>query len=145
MRGKLIFITGGIRSGKSAFAERITSELGREITYIATAQALDAEMKHRIDLHRQRRPDNWNTVEEPIKVTESVLEHGRNCDAILLDCMTILLSNLMFAQEEKTGQQFQKEFQNEIIEEISSLAKAARDARAHVVIVSNEVGMTLVS
>lgn len=144
-RGKLVFVTGGIRSGKSAFAERITSELGQTITYVATAEALDDEMKLRIELHRQRRPDNWVTVEEPLKVTAVLKEYGSKCDVIMLDCLTILTSNLMFAREQAAGQEFKKEMQNEIIEEIEALARAARDAEAHVVIVSNEVGMTLVS
>lgn len=144
MAGKLIFVTGGIRSGKSAFAEEVTSRLGEQVTYIATAQALDEEMKHRIRLHRERRPGNWTTVEEPLQVTGVITEYGGKCDVIMLDCMTILLSNMMFEQEQKHGE-FRREFQDEMIEEICSLARAAKETSAHVVIVSNEVGMTLVS
>lgn len=145
MKGKLVFVTGGIRSGKSAFAEEVTAQLGTAIAYIATAEALDDEMEHRIKLHRERRPDNWTTVEEPLQVTDKVRALGIEFDVIMLDCLTILLSNMMFAEEQKAGGEFKKEFQDAIIEEISSLAKAARESRAHVVIVSNEVGMTLVS
>ncbi len=145
MRGKLVFVTGGIRSGKSTFAEKITSELGEKIVYIATAEALDEEMRHRIALHRARRPDTWTTVEEPVKVTGEIINHGSKCDVIMLDCLTVLLSNLMFEKEKEKGKEFQKEFQAEILEEIRSLAEAAKEAEAHVVIVSNEVGMTLVS
>ena len=144
-RGKLVFVTGGIRSGKSAFAEKLTAELGQAITYVATSEALDDEMQLRIELHRQRRPDNWKTVEEPLKVSAVLQEYGGKCDVIMLDCLTILISNLMFAREREAGQEFQKEMQNGIIEEIGALARAAKDAKAHVVIVSNEVGMTLVS
>lgn len=144
-RGKLVFVTGGIRSGKSAFAEKITAELGQTIIYVATSEALDDEMKLRVQLHRQRRPDNWQTVEEPLKVTAVVQEYGDKCDVIMLDCLTILISNLMFAREREAGQDFQKEMQDGIIKEIDALARAARDVKAHVVIVSNEVGMTLVS
>lgn len=145
MRGKLVFITGGIRSGKSTFAEKITAGLGSRIAYIATAKALDEEMKYRIKLHRDRRPWNWTTVEEPLRVTGVVIDYGPKSEVILLDCLTLLLSNLMFEQEQLAGTEFQKEFQDQVLLEISSLAKAAREARAHVVIVSNEVGMTLVS
>ncbi|MDT3699681.1 MAG: bifunctional adenosylcobinamide kinase/adenosylcobinamide-phosphate guanylyltransferase [Thermincola sp.] len=144
-RGKLVFVTGGIRSGKSSFAEKLTAELGQKITYVATAEALDDEMKLRIELHRQRRPDNWTTVEEPLQVTAVLRDYGSNCDVIMLDCMTVLISNLMFAKEQAAGHEFQKEMQGDIIAEIEALAKAARAAKAHVVVVSNEVGMTLVS
>ncbi|PKM81827.1 MAG: bifunctional adenosylcobinamide kinase/adenosylcobinamide-phosphate guanylyltransferase [Firmicutes bacterium HGW-Firmicutes-14] len=145
MRGKLIFVTGGIRSGKSEFAERLTAGMGGRITYIATAQALDDEMRHRIRLHRERRPDTWKTVEEPYRVAQAIREHGRDSQVVMIDCLTILVSNLMFRIEEIKGQEFKKEFQGEIVEEITSLARAALEAQAHVVIVSNEVGMTLVS
>lgn len=144
-RGKLVFVTGGVRSGKSAFAEQVTAQLGPSVTYVATAEALDEEMKLRIELHRQRRPDNWTTVEEPLDVTAVIREYGSKCDVIMLDCLTVLISNLMFAREQAAGQELQKELQNEIIGEIDTLARAAREAGAHVVIVSNEVGMTLVS
>lgn len=144
-RGKLVFVTGGIRSGKSAFAEKAAAELGQIITYVATAEALDDEMKLRIELHRQRRSDNWTTVEEPLKVTAVLQDYGSKCDVIMLDCLTVLISNLMFAREQATGLDFQKEMQSDIIEEIGALARAAKEVEAHVVIVSNEVGMTLVS
>lgn len=144
-RGRLIFVTGGIRSGKSAYAEQVTAELGRSVTYVATAEALDDEMRLRIELHRQRRPGNWTTVEEPLDVTAVIREYAGKCDVIMLDCLTVLISNLMFAREQAAGHGFQKEMQDGIIVEIAALARAARDAEAHVVIVSNEVGMTLVS
>ena len=145
MKGKLVFVTGGIRSGKSEFAEQIASQLGDMVTYIATAQALDEEMCLRIRLHRERRPGNWKTVEEPFRVREAVRENNRPGDVILLDCLTLLMSNLMFKKEQEKGGEFKKEFQQEILEEITSLAKTASDAEAHVVVVSNEVGMTLVA
>lgn len=144
MQGKLIFITGGVRSGKSAYAEDVTSGLGSDITYIATAQAFDDEMRHRIHLHRERRPDNWKTVEEPLNVAGVIRELGSQTQVIMLDCLTMLVSNLMFkSPEEETA--LTVENQEKIIDEIRLLAKAAKEAAAHVVIVSNEVGLTLVS
>ncbi|WP_418789921.1 bifunctional adenosylcobinamide kinase/adenosylcobinamide-phosphate guanylyltransferase [Phosphitispora sp. TUW77] len=145
MRGKLVFVTGGIRSGKSEFAEFITSKLGNKITYIATAEPVDEEMLLRIRLHRQRRPDTWQTIEEAYRITEIIKENGHNSDVIILDCLTLLLSNLMYKKEKESGGDFEKEFQTEILEEISILAKTAAESAAHVVIVSNEIGMTLVS
>ncbi len=145
MGGQLIFITGGIRSGKSTLAEQIAADLGSRITYLATAQPLDEEMRQRIDRHRQRRPDDWTTVEEPIRVTEAIIKHGPGCDVIVLDCLTILLSNLLLAESAKPDRSKRPDAQQAIITEVVSLAKAAKEAAAHVIIVSNEVGLTLVS
>lgn len=152
MPGKLIFITGGIRSGKSTFAEQVTSRLGSDITYLATARAFDEETRHRIDLHRQRRPENWTTVEEPLNVTSVINEVGSTTDAILLDCLTMLITNQIFARAESDDPanscqepDLSRERQSEIIEEIKRLAETAKNVPANVIIVSNEVGMTLVS
>lgn len=144
MQGKLIFITGGVRSGKSSYAEDVTSSLGSDITYIATAQAFDDEMRHRIYLHRERRPDSWKTVEEPLDVTGAIRKCGNQTEVIMLDCLTMLVSNLMFQSPEAEAG-LSVEDQKKIIDEIRSVAEAAKEAAAHVVIVSNEVGLTLVS
>lgn len=144
MQGKLIFITGGVRSGKSSFAEEVTSGLGSDITYIATAQAFDNEMKHRIHLHRERRPNFWKTVEEPLDVTGVIRKIGSQTEVIMLDCLTMMVSNLMFRLPDAEAD-LSVENQEKIIDEIRSVAAAAKEADAHVVIVSNEVGLTLVS
>lgn len=144
MQGKTIFITGGIRSGKSTYAENIASGLGSDVTYIATAQAYDEEMKHRIYLHRQRRPGSWKTVEEPLNVTDVIKKYGSQTDVIMLDCLTMLISNLMF-QFPETEKGLSVEYQDKIIDEVRLVVKASKEAAAHVVIVSNEVGLTLVS
>jgi adenosylcobinamide kinase/adenosylcobinamide-phosphate guanylyltransferase len=145
MSGKLIFVTGGVKSGKSAFAEKVTSKLGQRITYLATAEARDKEMRNRIVIHQERRPENWTTVEEPLKVTAVLKEYGSKSDVIMLDCLTMLLTNLMFKEAQIKDKEFQKESLNNVLEEIQALADAAKEAEAHVVIVSNEVGLSLVS
>ncbi len=144
MQGKLIFVTGGIKSGKSAFAEDLVSQLGQSVTYIATAQALDDEMENRIYLHRQRRPKTWRTIEEPLNVSSVISEYGAKSDVIMLDCLTMLVSNLMF-KICGPDDVYQSKGHDDIINEIGFLAKTAKEAKANVVIVSNEVGMTLVS
>lgn len=141
MGGKVVFVTGGIRSGKSQFAEEMTSKLGQRVIYIATSQVQDEEMRARVDLHRERRPENWHTVEEPFDVAAAILAHGAKCDVIMLDCLTVLISNLMYHHRDK----HRRELQEAIIKEITSLTEASRQVDASVVIVSNEVGMSLVS
>lgn len=140
-RGRFFFITGGARSGKSAYAEQLASALKGQVTYIATAEPLDDEMERRIALHRRRRPADWQTVEEPLEVAAAVERIGSRPGVILVDCLTLLISNWLFgagapqdvaAAVERAGAQ------------VEALAEAARNAVADVIIVSNEVGLGLV-
>jgi len=140
-RGKLIFITGGARSGKSNFAEQISVSFGKPVAYIATAEPLDKEMTERIKKHKNRRPVNWETYEEPIKVRELVSRLGLEKEVILIDCLTLLTSNLLLRKEEKVED---SKWQEEILAEIERLAEISYEVPARVIIVTNEVGMGLV-
>ena len=141
LRGKLIFITGGARSGKSSFAEKIAAKISKEVAYIATGQPLDDEMKIRIKKHKDRRPTNWETYEKPIEVRELVSRLGLEKEVILIDCLTLLVSNLLLRKEDKVGDSKREE---EILLEIKKLAEISYKVSAQVIIVSNEVGMGLV-
>lgn len=88
-------ILGGARSGKSALAERLADRSGREVVYVATAQAGDAEMAARIAHHRARRPPQWLCVEEPLHLADVLREHAREDRCILVDCLTLWLSNTL--------------------------------------------------
>jgi adenosylcobinamide kinase / adenosylcobinamide-phosphate guanylyltransferase len=90
--GALWFVTGGARSGKSAYAERLAARLGSPVTYIATLEPLDDEMRARIARHRQQRPATWRTVEAPRSPTEAAREAG-NDETLLLDCLSLWVSN----------------------------------------------------
>jgi adenosylcobinamide kinase / adenosylcobinamide-phosphate guanylyltransferase len=126
----LTLVLGGTRSGKTSFAERLTCATNERRTYIATAEALDDEMAMRIALHRQDRGDSWETVEEPRYLT-AVLRHVAEDRAVLIDCLTLWLSNMMHDEvdwEEAVGN---------LLDDISR-----RDAST--VLVSNEIGLGLV-
>ena len=140
-RGKLIFITGGARSGKSNFAEKMAVSFGKPVAYIATAEPLDKEMAERIKKHKNRRSVNWETYEEPIKVRELVSRLGLEKEVILIDCLTLLTSNLLLRKEEKVED---SKWQEEILAEIERLAEISYEVPARVIIVTNEVGMGLV-
>jgi len=140
-RGKLIFITGGARSGKSNLAEKMAISLGKPVAYIATGQPLDEEMAHRIKKHKNKRPTDWKTYEEPIKVRELVSRLGLEKEVILIDCLTLLTSNLLLKKEDKVED---SKWQEEILLEIKKLAEISYKVPAQVIIVSNEVGMGLV-
>ena len=86
---------GGARSGKSTYAERLIEESSLKPVYLATATTGDDEMSERIRIHKERRGDVWSTVEEPLALTTAIQEHSNNGSAILVDCLTLWLSNLM--------------------------------------------------
>lgn len=124
-------VLGGARSGKSAFAESLLLESGLALRYLATAQALDGEMAERIAHHRARRGAGWTTREEPLALAEALAEEAGPGRAVLVDCLTLWLSNLLFAGRDLEA-------------ETARLCEALGRAAGPVVLVSNEVGMGLV-
>ncbi|MGJ7901123.1 bifunctional adenosylcobinamide kinase/adenosylcobinamide-phosphate guanylyltransferase [Lysobacter sp. 1R34A] len=125
-------ILGGARSGKSALAERLAAE-SDEVVYLATGQAGDEEMRERIAHHRARRPAHWGCIEEPIALAAALRRHAAPDRCLLVDCLTLWLSNLLGAED---GTVFGRE--REAL--LSSLA----DLPGRVLLVSNEVGLGVV-
>jgi adenosylcobinamide kinase/adenosylcobinamide-phosphate guanylyltransferase len=120
---------GGARSGKSRFAEELAERSGPLRTYIATAEAFDGEMQSRIDKHRARRGEGWQTIEAPLALSETLAACGS--PVVLVDCLTLWISNLMFRDRD-------------VASEINLLCAALERASGHVILVSNEVGMGIV-
>ena len=120
--GRLILILGGARSGKSAYAQEIAKRLQRErgVIYIATAVAGDEEMGERIARHRAARPPSWKTVEAPQKAARVIEEMGGEGQVIILDCLTLLISNLVLDKGETTVRE------EDILGEVESLVRAAK-------------------
>jgi adenosylcobinamide kinase/adenosylcobinamide-phosphate guanylyltransferase len=127
----LTLILGGARSGKSRYAERLVLASGFLPVYVATAEALDAEMAARIAEHRARRRSNWRTVEEPLDLVETLHRECGPGHAVLVDCLTIWLTNLMVAQRP-------------VRTEIARLIELLPSMRGALVLVSNEVGLGVV-
>tara|TARA_B100000989_G_scaffold223430_1_gene170942 strand:+ start:51 stop:560 length:510 start_codon:yes stop_codon:yes gene_type:complete len=121
-----LLITGGARSGKSSFAEKRTLSYGKPVIYIATALASDEEMEKRINLHQRRRGNEWRTISEPLAIA-NILSGSDGQGACLVDCLTLWLSNLIFAEED-------------ISKATSSLINAIAARRDPVILVTNEVG-----
>lgn len=136
---KTIFITGGARSGKSAFAEKLALMFPAPLCYLATAQALDIEMDERIIKHRQRRGDVWSTVEEPLLMCETLTGLGDRYNAVLVDCVTLWLTNLLFKYEESG-----ESIEDLVLGEVRQLAGLLPTLSTPVILVSNEVGMGIV-
>ncbi len=135
--GRLILVTGGARSGKSSFAEQYAARHGRRIAYIATSQVLDEEMKFRVGLHRGRRPADWDTYEAPFDVHEAVREAAAGHDMLLLDCLTVYISNLLCSREDAEDQAGNYEL---VKEACDKLVAAVQSGSASLVVVTNEVG-----
>ena len=129
MGARLTLVLGGARSGKSRYAETIITALPPPWIYAATGQALDAEMTARIGAHRARRGAGWTTVETPRDLAATLTAHGRT--PVLVDCLTLWLSNLMMADAS-------------IDAEFDRLEQALDKATAPVVLVANEVGSGIV-
>jgi adenosylcobinamide kinase/adenosylcobinamide-phosphate guanylyltransferase len=128
---RLTLVLGGARSGKSRYAEGLVAALPAPWLYIATAEALDEEMRVRIAEHRQRRGAEWETVDAPIALAEAIAQHGRGEGAVLIDCLTLWLSNVMLAGRDPATER-------------ARLLEALAAARKTVIAVSNEVGLGLV-
>ncbi len=129
----LLFLLGGARSGKSALAVRLARERGDPVWFIATGEARDDEMAARIRAHRSARPEDWHVLEEP-RDLERALASIPTESTVVLDCLTLWVSNLI---EDRAPE--------EIVARASDLATRARARRGLTIVVSNEVGLGLVS
>lgn len=154
---RLVVVTGGARSGKSAFAERLAAQLAAAsqsgVTYVATAEARDAEMAARIALHRRRRPASWRTVEAP-RDAVGALQAAAPHDVVLLDCVTLFVANWLAAEAEAdrvdlTGSdalpvEIQQVLAERVAEGAEALVAAAARRPGWTVLVTNEVGWGVV-
>lgn len=134
--GKLTFILGGARSGKSAYAQHLAEKRAGRVTFLATATAGDEEMQARITRHRSERPAAWNTREIPHGIAASLQDHPLQADVVLLDCITLLVSNLLLLDESAAASRAEAE--------IDGLLAVIQNDPAEWIVVSNEVGLGLV-
>ena len=139
-------ILGGARSGKSSLAEGRAMECDLRVIYVATAQALDGEMERRIAHHRSRRPAAWELVEAPLHLATALRQHAAPDACLLVDCLTLWLSNLLFAGEAARQAETGAVVDCPLLRgEIESLIDALPRLPGRIVIVSNEVGWGIVT
>ena len=139
-------VLGGIRSGKSAYAEQLAAEIAgcEPALYVATGIAVDAEMEQRIQRHRQRRPQNWQTLEAPLNPVGALQDQSRAMDpptVLLLDSMDVWVSNLMLEHEGTP----RLELEARIVGAARRFAEYIREIDTQAVVVSSEVGHSLVA
>ncbi|WP_288432874.1 bifunctional adenosylcobinamide kinase/adenosylcobinamide-phosphate guanylyltransferase [uncultured Deinococcus sp.] len=128
----IVYVSGGARSGKSRFAEAYAARPGDDVTYLATAQAFDDEMRERIARHRGDRPAAWHTAEEPLDVAQAA--RNIRTPTLLLDCLSLWVSNLLLAGESE----------DRMLAATDDLLAALRERGGLSVLVSNEVGLGIV-
>jgi len=130
---KIILILGGARSGKSTYALTLAKKY-KKVAFIATCQGLDKEMKERIRLHKEARPENWKTFEETKDLAPLLMNMRNSFDCIIIDCLTLLVSNLILGgyKEEK------------ILKKINELLGSIKKNKTKVIVISNEVGLGIV-
>jgi adenosylcobinamide kinase/adenosylcobinamide-phosphate guanylyltransferase len=127
---RVTLVLGGVRSGKSRYAQELASR-GKRVAMIATAEACDDDMRQRIARHRAERPANWTTFEAPLALEDTLLECGNQFDMVLVDCLTVWTANIMPAESSDEAR---------ILARAGRLAEVLHRISASVVLVSNEVG-----
>ena len=154
-------ITGGARSGKSTFAELLAAQAKRPVIYIATAQIWDGEMALRVKKHQEQRPSSWRLIEEPLNICETLTELKNEEVVILLDCVTLWLTNLLLAGQaelsDHANQSDQASPSNlqtppfiyshvepEILAKVQEVSRLAQEIKPKVIFVTNEVGQGIV-
>jgi adenosylcobinamide kinase/adenosylcobinamide-phosphate guanylyltransferase len=146
---QLILVLGGARSGKSTFAQQLAQRSERSVAIIATATAGDEDMRERITRHRATRPSHWHTVEEPLKLAQALRQAAHVADVILLDCITVWLSNWLFSQgdpDQIETAAMLSNYTNGALDAIKELLTtlAELDASKTLIVVTNEVGLGIV-
>lgn len=142
--GKLILLLGGARSGKSSYAEKLARQGGEQVAYIATAEGLDTEMVSRIKNHKKTRPSQWITFEIPRSVGDTFRQYIAQTDLVILDCLTLLVSNLLFHPAHAGHEIDEQEATRVINKEITELVALIKGNEATWIVVTNEVGLGLV-
>ena len=129
----LQLILGGARSGKSRLAEKLAAESGCAVTYIATSQPLDGEMNERVRHHRERRPEHWALIEEPVELARVLRDNARSDACLLVDCLTLWLTNLLMLEDLQR-----------LNAERDALLECLAELPGEILFVSNETGMGVV-
>jgi adenosylcobinamide kinase/adenosylcobinamide-phosphate guanylyltransferase len=156
--GKIYFLLGGARSGKSQYSEELAASISKDVGYLATAEIIDEEMEKRIEFHRQRRPGSWLTFEidkdefNIEKIEEIIDAAAQKLDVLLIDCITILLFRLIYKSElddlevmdNRLEREMEKKVEKFFDRVIAVLKNASSSYNLNIIIVSNEVGLGIV-
>jgi adenosylcobinamide kinase/adenosylcobinamide-phosphate guanylyltransferase len=144
---KVTLVTGGARSGKSNFAEELCKKKSSKVSYIATAIPFDDGMKDRIKKHKDQRPNYWNTFEIKMNVYKNLDEIIKKSDVILLDCVTVLVNNIIFYDELDFDNITYKEVDKlelKVKNEFKNIIEIIKKSKIDFIFVTNEIGLGIV-
>lgn len=145
MKSQIILCSGGARSGKSEFAERLALATAGRKAYVATGQAFDEEMIDRIKKHQERRGEIWNNFEVPLHLAIEWQNISQTADVILIDCLTMFTTNHMMAHGSIQGQQDANQLEATVLTELETLLASIKSCEGKTVIfVTNEIGLGIV-
>ena len=147
MSNRIVFIIGGARSGKSSYAQEMAGSISGKVLFVGTAEPLNEDMQTRIEKHQRERPASWQTLEASTNIAEEITCHIGDAGVVLIDCLTLLTSNLILGEER--GFAGEKEIdekadENRAMAEIEALIEFMNKSDATFIIVSNDVGLGLV-
>jgi len=147
-KSKIVLVTGGARSGKSTFAENLAGSLSDDVAYIATAVPFDDGMIDRIKKHQASRPSHWITYEKSVKVYEVIKQIDEAHNVALLDCITIMVNNIMFEDPNLDWDGITHDeidvIEEKIQNEVERLIEEVRRSGLTIIVVTNELGMGIV-
>ncbi len=139
--GKSILLTGGARSGKSRMAQELAKKAGGQVLFVATAEAGDDEMASRIQAHRKLRPKDWKTLEVTTHVGSRITKNIGQAKTVIIDCITLLISNVLQQYDEKTDAAV---VEKAVAAEIKELIDCIKKTSVNFIIVTNEVGLGII-
>ncbi|MFB0537383.1 MAG: bifunctional adenosylcobinamide kinase/adenosylcobinamide-phosphate guanylyltransferase [Anaerolineae bacterium] len=146
--GKLILVLGGARSGKSTYAQELARQMtvgSSRVAYVATGVSCDDEMRARVEQHQRSRPPEWATIEEPTEVAQVIQKAREEYAVMIVDCLTTLITNWLAEREQlEEPTESMAELEKAVLGQVEDLVRAAKGARATVIVVSNEVGLGVV-
>jgi adenosylcobinamide kinase/adenosylcobinamide-phosphate guanylyltransferase len=141
---KIILLLGGARSGKSYFAQE-EAKKAEKVLFVATAEALDEDMRLRIEKHKQDRPSNWRTLEASSHIGTQIEDAYDGEDLVIIDCITLLVTNIFCKYDEKQYDTIEDSIlEKQVMAEIKELQECLQKINASFIIVSNEVGLGIV-
>jgi len=142
-KGTITLVLGGVRSGKSRFAQDLAAQVGGDdVLFVATAETRDNEMLHRVEHHRRNRPAKWQTLEQPLGPGVAIAQQHALPSVVLIDCLTLLVSNILCC--ENSSAKGIDELLRLVDTEVDALIEVATERSVHLIIVSGEVGMGVV-
>lgn len=141
--GALYFVTGGARSGKSTFAERLASASARPVVYLATMEPLDEELTQRVARHREGRPADWRTIEAPLDLRAALEQAGPEA-CVLLDCLSLWVTNRLMPLGDPPARADLEALERALEAELAALIEVQRGRAGELIVVTNEVGSGVV-